>query len=264
MKLHEHRWEVSGARACVVAVHGLAAHGGWFEGLAARLVPEGISVVAVDLPGHGLTRHPAGRRTSVAATVAAVLESARAAAGRHPDRPLFLMGSSLGAALVLLALERCEPPRPRAAILLSPAFGERFLRPVERMRRARAAALRPGALFPTPLERGLELTRDGRRLREIRRDPLALRYLLAGTWWWAARITFAARRAARRARAPLLILLAREDPVVPAHLAQRLLGGRPGTTLRVLDAGHALELAPDLEGLAGEIREWMQRLGPDT
>jgi lipase len=52
MMLKTRRWGPEGARN-VVCVHGIAQHGGVFEGLAVRLAASGHSVTAVDLRGHG-------------------------------------------------------------------------------------------------------------------------------------------------------------------------------------------------------------------
>ncbi|MDX6602292.1 MAG: lipase [Solirubrobacterales bacterium] len=52
MILHTRSWGPEESDR-VVCVHGVAQHGGIFEGLAARLAEQGHSVVAVDLRGHG-------------------------------------------------------------------------------------------------------------------------------------------------------------------------------------------------------------------
>ncbi len=52
MVLKTHRWGPEG-KGDVVCIHGLAQHGGVFEGLGERLSAAGFSVTAVDLRGHG-------------------------------------------------------------------------------------------------------------------------------------------------------------------------------------------------------------------
>lgn len=52
MILHTRRWGPEQPES-VVCVHGVAQHGGIFEDLGARLAAQGLSVVSVDLRGHG-------------------------------------------------------------------------------------------------------------------------------------------------------------------------------------------------------------------
>jgi alpha-beta hydrolase superfamily lysophospholipase len=90
-------WPAAQPGAAVGLVHGLAEHSGRYEHVAARLNGAGYAVVAVDIRGHGRSPGWPGDVTGVDDWVAdtkALLERARAAAD---DRPLFLMGHSLGA-----------------------------------------------------------------------------------------------------------------------------------------------------------------------
>src|SRR5512140_360558 len=54
-------WEPETTRAVLLALHGMCAHGEWYESLSIALLPRGIAVCAPDLRGHGLTRFDLGR-----------------------------------------------------------------------------------------------------------------------------------------------------------------------------------------------------------
>jgi alpha-beta hydrolase superfamily lysophospholipase len=84
-------------KAAVALVHGLAEHSGRYGHVMARLEASGYDVHAVDLRGHGRSAGFPGMVTGLedwVDDVGAVVEQARSAAG---DRPVFLLGHSLGA-----------------------------------------------------------------------------------------------------------------------------------------------------------------------
>ncbi|HDR9097087.1 TPA: lysophospholipase [Burkholderia vietnamiensis] len=127
LELASYRWPAADGsappRATVALVHGLAEHAGRYERLAARLNAAGISVLAIDLRGHG--RSP-GKRAWVERfddylndADALVAEAARG------NTPLFLMGHSMGGAIAALyAIERLPASGHTLAglVLSSPAL----------------------------------------------------------------------------------------------------------------------------------------------
>lgn len=108
-------------RAVVVIVHGVNEHSGRYARLAADLNRHGFAVYMIDLRGHGRS---AGTRVMVRSfedyldDVELLLERV---AEREPGKPLFLMGHSMGGAIVaLLAITR--PPQVRGLVFSSPAL----------------------------------------------------------------------------------------------------------------------------------------------
>ncbi|MFL5797424.1 MAG: alpha/beta hydrolase [Actinomycetota bacterium] len=90
-------WPARERKAAVALVPGLAEHSGRYGHVAARLNETGYSVVAVDIRGHGRSAGWPGMVDGLDDWVAdaeAAMARARAEAG---DRPVFLMGHSLGA-----------------------------------------------------------------------------------------------------------------------------------------------------------------------
>jgi alpha-beta hydrolase superfamily lysophospholipase len=90
-------WPAPQPRAVVALLHGLAEHSGRYEHVAARLNAAGYTVSTMDIRGHGRSAGWPGDVRGVDDWIAdtkALLERGRGTAG---DRPLFLMGHSLGA-----------------------------------------------------------------------------------------------------------------------------------------------------------------------
>lgn len=112
-------WLPPGCCAMIVVVHGIAEHSGRYAFIAERANRQGIGVVSVDLRGHG--RSP-GERSYVERfddyllDVDALLVKAQQLA---PGCPLFLMGHSMGGAIVLRWL--AQRRQPMAGLVLSSA-----------------------------------------------------------------------------------------------------------------------------------------------
>jgi lipase len=115
MVLKTRRWGTEGATA-VVCVHGLAQHGGVFEGLGERLAAAGHSVTAVDLRGHGRSdRDPPWNRET---HVNDLLETADSLG---VDSATWI-GHSFGGALAAGLAARC-PDRVERLVLLDAGLG---------------------------------------------------------------------------------------------------------------------------------------------
>lgn len=129
-------WQADTPVAQVLALHGYNDYGGAFAALGQDLSRRGISVFAYDQRGFGasLGVWPDPHRSPDVDRLSADLASvAQALAERDPERPLFLLGESMGAAVALVALER-YPELPVAGVILqSPAlWGFRAMRWYER------------------------------------------------------------------------------------------------------------------------------------
>ena len=122
IKLFEHWWRPKGgARAAVVLVHGLKDHGARYDHVGRWLARHGYAVHALDLRGHGESE---GERFFVDAFDEYV-EDLDAFVGlvrsREPEKPLFLLGHSMGGAVAsLFVLDR--KPRFRGLVLSAPAL----------------------------------------------------------------------------------------------------------------------------------------------
>src|SRR3954466_11985065 len=120
---HFRDWPAPGEpKAAVALLHGLAEHSGRYEHVAAALTAAGYTVAAVDLRGHGSSAGGPGDVSGLDDWIAdtkALLERTRAAAG--PDRPMFLLGHSLGALVAAAYVARAGGGDLRGLVLSSTA-----------------------------------------------------------------------------------------------------------------------------------------------
>lgn len=95
-------WSPAGDQpsAIVLLAHGFSEHGGRYEHVAARLTDAGFAVYAPDHHGHGRSEGTRGMVSLADAVLDMDAVADRALASR-PDRPLFLVGHSMGGAVAL-------------------------------------------------------------------------------------------------------------------------------------------------------------------
>lgn len=100
-RLIGYQWDVESPKKVMCIIHGIGEHGGRYDRMAGYLTEAGIAVIAMDLPGHGLTdgkRGDASPREKVFEAVDAMLSYARK---KYPDVPIVLYGHSMGGNICL-------------------------------------------------------------------------------------------------------------------------------------------------------------------
>lgn len=260
LRLYEQWWLPEGEPvAVVVLVHGITEHGGRHGRLAEDLNRRGYAVSAMDLRGHGCSE---GDRAMIRTfdqyldDVEVLLERV---AVRWPGKPIFLLGHSMGGAIVAL-LGILRPPKVQGLILSAPAVligGEVF--PVLR----RLASLM-SVVWPT-----LRLTQMGCRF--ISRDPAVVESFkndpLVFHGRFPVRTGAEILRAAKRIQAganqislPLLVMHGTGD-IVTDHRGSRLLVARAKSsdkTLRLYEGlYHELFSEPERDQLVSDLLDWL-------
>lgn len=173
------RWLPRGEiEAVVLGLHGFNDYGNAFHYLEETVVDAGnVALYAYDQRGFGATKRPgiwAGKETLVndARAVASLLRA------RYPDRPLFLMGESMGAAVALLALTKENALPADGAVLIAPAvWGFDAMPWYQRLGLWLAVRTIPGKYFTSEAVRrmGKRATDDPEVARELSHDPLVLK-----------------------------------------------------------------------------------------
>eukprot|EP00658_Telonema_sp_P-2_P061414 TRINITY_DN50109_c0_g1_i1.p1 TRINITY_DN50109_c0_g1~~TRINITY_DN50109_c0_g1_i1.p1 ORF type:complete len:275 (+),score=46.42 TRINITY_DN50109_c0_g1_i1:106-930(+) len=182
--LHGHLWmpNTHGCRAVVVLFHGYGAHGNYatVRWGAEMLAQNGFAAVSADMHGHGLSPGDPRFVPSMDAFVddaVDIAEFGSQLAAREGDRPVFLMGASMGGALALLvSLE--QPRRWAGAVLLAPMLSitEESKPPPCQLCCLRCLAYLPGIracklIAPKGLSPEMQY-RDPERRAECVNDPL--------------------------------------------------------------------------------------------
>jgi alpha-beta hydrolase superfamily lysophospholipase len=172
--LFEQHWTPAGASSAVVLiVHGYAEHSGRYEHVAKFLTDRGYAVEAYDLRGHG---HSAGIRVfirSVDEHLSDLQNVLSRVLDRFPGLPVFLLGHSMGGAIVPLFVIRAKPV-VRGVVLSGPAITSRRKTPRIVLR----LFLIIGRLFPKVRLGKLasaDVSRDPEVVKKYDEDPLVYR-----------------------------------------------------------------------------------------
>lgn len=220
-------WAPDGApKAAILALHGFNEYSRSLEGPAEFWAGHGMVTYAYDQRGFGEAPNRGlwpGTETLVA--------DLRVAAGlvkeRHPDVPVYLLGESMGGAVVLTALGSADPPRATGAVLVAPAVrGWRVLPWYQRTALNVVAHTIPWA---TATGRGIKVTPSDNTdmLVELWRDELVIKETRFDAVYGLVTLMDEALDAARRLPVPALVLYGKTEDLVPRSGRQELLESLP-------------------------------------
>lgn len=234
-----------------------------FEVAAPLLTAQGLALYAYDQRGFGAAPHPgiwAGTATLVADAVAAT----RLVRARHPGVPVFLLGESMGVAVLLVAAAGPAaphgPPPVEGYILLAPAVRgrasmSRFMRGALEV----AASTIPLVGFRGSAP-GYAPTDSEDAMRRWGQDPLTYKDFRVDAAHGLVGLMDAAVAAVPRFRAPALILYGAKDNIIgPAPMRAALRGfpaGAPHRLAYYAEGYHLLLRDRNRDVVAGDIAAW--------
>jgi pimeloyl-ACP methyl ester carboxylesterase len=284
-EVHAAHWRAEDAEdgLTVVAVHGLGgSHLNWALLAPLLLDGHGISEVwAPDLAGFGLTE-PGSRTTTVGANVDLATAFVRTVS---PDRPVLLMGNSMGGLIGikiasrrphllcgLVLVDPAAPPRilgpldPQVLLRFSafvvPGVGERWMRrlwarttPEEQVAQTMAlVAAAPDAMDPTALEQHVKIAA---RRREM---PHAISAFIVAARSVVRHLVIGRRRywaAVDAIEVPTLLVHGAADRLIQDHVTDSLVEHRPDWAFRSYpDLGH-VPMLEDPRRVADDIAAWV-------
>ncbi len=226
-------WLPDGEPAAVIlGLHGFNDYSNMFEGAGPVWAAHGIATHAYDQRGFGRSR---GRGIWPGADT--LVDDLRAAAallrGRHPGVPLYLLGHSMGGAVVIAALGGTDPPPVDGVVLVAPAaWGRDGMTVIERLALWLAVAVTPGmtltgeALDIVPSD-NIEM------LIALGRDPLVIKETRTDAIGGLVDLMDAGRAAAPWLRVPTLVLFGDNEEVLPPESVDALLARLPSAGRRV-------------------------------
>jgi acylglycerol lipase len=266
LRIHWQAWEPDGPRrAAIVLAHGAAEHVGRYGHLLERVLPAGYCVHALDHRGHGRSegqRSVIDRLGHALADLDTFVDLVR---GEHPDRPLFLLGHSMGGSLALsYALEHQE--KLDGLILSSPAAKLGTATPVERALGKLLSAVAPslGVLDVDPDG----ISHDPAEVEAYRTDPLVHHGKLPART--VAELSREIETYPGRVEAltvPLLAIHGSGDPITPPEGSRIVHDGASSQdkTLRMYDGlYHEMlnERAEDRARVLDDLMAWLDERAP--
>lgn len=249
-------------RAVLIALHGFNDYSNFFAAPGAFLATRGITSYAYDqrgfgaAPGHGLW-------PGIDALGADLKTFARLVRDRHPGTPLYLLGESMGGAVIMIATADRDAPEADGIILAAPAVWGRVTMPwYQRLALWIGVHLMPGAEVTG---RGLKITPSDNieMLKALGRDPLVIKATRIDAIYGLTNLMDRALELSARLQGPALILYGQKDEIIPKEPTQIMLNRIPGAAsggprIAVYENGYHM-LLRDLqaETLWRDIAHWI-------
>lgn len=245
-------------RAVVAIAHGAFEHSGRYAHVAESLGRAGIACHALDHRGHGRSEGARGNVGRMAHLVADLDVLIALAVARHPGRPLFLLGHSMGGAIALqYAVE--HPARLAGLIVSGAAVDVSAVSPVQ-FWSAKALSVVAPDLGLLRIDSG-EISRDPDVVHAYDEDPLV--YRGKGPARSIAEILTTAKRLPHRVRdlrVPLLIVHGTEDRLA-APSGSRMVHDAAASgdkTLKLYDGlYHEVLNEPEKDTVIGDVIAWL-------
>lgn len=261
LELFEQHWRPDGEpRAVLVIVHGIGEHSGRYPNVVNRLVSRGYAVYGFDHRGHGRSPGQRGfihRWSEFREDVRLFLDWVRQ---REPNRPLFLMGHSMGGLIVLDTVLH-HPEGLRGVVASAPALAQSGVSPF-----LITLSKVMSAIVPTfSLDTGLDATAISRNedvVKAYTSDPLVhgkatarLGAEMVATMKWT-------NEHAGEWQPPLLIVHGGADPIVPPASSRAFFERVPVSDKERHEyEGGYHEPHNDLgwEQAVGDVERWLER-----
>jgi alpha-beta hydrolase superfamily lysophospholipase len=202
-------------RAVILALHGFNDYSSAYDDPAPGWAEAGIATYAYDQRGFGATRQP-GIWAGEEQLVDDLRTAARLIRKRHPGTPLYLLGESMGGAVVMTAMTEPDPPQADGLILVAPAvWGRKTQGFFQSAALWVATHVIPWARFTGE---GLDIrpTDNIDVLRRMSRDPLVLKATRVDAINGLVNLMDRAYDSAGRLHGRALILYGSHEQVMPA------------------------------------------------
>ena len=201
-------------KAAIIAVHGFNDHSRAFEWFGEFAASNGYLVDAYDQQGFGRNPnwgHWPGQDALVADLIGRIDQHKTA----NPDRPLYVLGESMGGAVSMLALANHPAAGVDGLILSAPAlWGGEAMNPFYRATLWLAARLIPNWTF-TGKGLGIRASDNVPMLRELGADPLYIKDTRVQSMEGIVNIMGQARLTGPHLLLPILLLGGLHDEVIP-------------------------------------------------
>ncbi|MBN8661159.1 MAG: alpha/beta hydrolase [Candidatus Melainabacteria bacterium] len=253
----------SECRAAALLVHGLGAHSGWYEALGRRLRVKRFFSLAYDQVGFGKRRSQTlMMKQQWLDDIRAAYEYLRETVG---DKPIFIMGNSMGALLSLKAASELnklpEIDRPAGLVLFSPGFDGH----PETFRLTYKAKAVFKALFDPDEELNLPYTYDDITREEtvrnwLKNDPDKREKLPARMLLELLKLSQEVKSSVRKVPCPVLMLTSGKEKIVDNEVNRMVferLNAPRKTQHRFEEAWHDLMFDPVLDELVEMVTAWM-------
>jgi alpha-beta hydrolase superfamily lysophospholipase len=246
-------------RAVILGVHGFNDYSNAFGAFGAYAAGHGVAVHAYDQPGFG-ANPDAGLWPGVPALVASLVRERARLATLYPETPVYLLGESMGAAVLIAAVAADAPLDAAGTIMTAPAvWGGDELNPFYRATLWLASHIAPG-LRLTGEGLGVMASDNTEMLRALGAAPLFIKETRVDAIAGLVGLMDLALAETPAVPGPLLVLGGARDEVVPPHAHTAMLGrlsADPCTEVVYPEGWHLLLRDLQREVVWNDILAWI-------
>ncbi len=256
-------WLPEGAdpTAVLIALHGFNDYSNFFSDPGRYFKDRGMAAYAFDQRGFGTTP-VRGIWPGTDGLVDDLQTMVRLVRQRHPGRPLYVIGESMGGAVAMVAASRPEPLAIDGMILAAPAvWGRQTMAWAQTAVLWLSAHIMPGVRM-TGQSLKIKPSDNIEMLRRLSRDPLVIKATRIDAMYGLTNLMDAALAAAAALQVPSFILYGEKDEIIPRQptdlMLARLPGGPGRHTVRFYKDGYHM-LLRDLqaETVWADIAGWI-------
>jgi alpha-beta hydrolase superfamily lysophospholipase len=246
--------------AVIIALHGFNDYGNAFSLPAEWWATQGVTTYAYDQRGFGAALRP-GVWASERALIADLHAAVRAVRARHPDAPLYLLGESMGGAVILSAVAELDGQIDiDGLVLVAPAvWGWSTLNPVYKAALWLSAHTLP---WKTVTGEDIDVTPSDNRdmLLALGRDPLVIKATRIDAIYGLVNLMERASGSAPAVRTPMLLLYGEWDDIIPPHAFDKMLGALNGNqrVVRYRSGFHMLLRDLQAETVWRDVLAWIR------
>lgn len=263
LRLPLRHWDAPNPIAVIIALHGMSDYSAAFDLPGPWWAAHGISVYAYDQRGFGAAPNR-GLWAGTPAMRNDLHDIAAALHAKHRSVPVYVLGESMGGAVVLTAMASSDPPRVNGVILVAPAVWSRKDMPL---------SYRVVLWFGAHLLPSMHVSGEGLHilatdnlgvLRHLARDPLYQHSARVDQVYGLVRLMDEARHAPQKIKAhhpPILFLYGGNDQVIPAEPTAAVAKALDGSTtvIRYPDGYHMLLRDLEAEARWNDVVDWIKK-----
>ncbi len=265
VKLPYRSWlpDAEAPKAVIIALHGFNDYSNFFAKPGAFFAHFGIGSYAYDQRGFGGSANR-GLWAGIDAYASDLVQFAQLIAARHPGVPLYLLGESMGGAVIIVAATSDTPPPADGIILAAPAVWARSAMPwYQRLLLWVSAHSVP---WMTVTGEGLEVMPSDNieMLRALGRDPLVIKKTRIETIVGLVDLMDRAFEQSSKLSTSTLLLYGEKDEIIPkpptVEMLIRMPQHRPGLKLFAFyeNGYHMLLRDVQAEILWKDIAAWIE------
>lgn len=209
-------WDSAEPKAVIIAIHGFNDYRRFFSAAADYLTKHGITSYAYDQRGFGESPH-VGFWAGSDTYADDLRQFTQLIKAKHPGLPVYLLGESMGGAIVIDAMARPQKPEADGVILSAPAVWGRKTMPWYQTSLLWTLSHTLPWMTLTGRDLGIMPSDNIEMLRALGRDPLIIKETRVDAIYGLTNLMDSALSSAEKLNANTLLLYGQKDQIVPAE-----------------------------------------------